>query len=137
MRPHSKPSSRRFYGNYNTNAGRRWQGNVFVTGYSSGTSSNYDYLTLGYASSGAPLWTNSYDGPANGSDGARAIAVDNSGNVFVTGSSWDGTNYDFVTIKYSVVQQPLTLIQQMGQQIVLSWTNALLHLQTTPAFGHL
>jgi hypothetical protein len=111
------------------------QGNVFVTGSSSGTSSNYDYLTLGYASSGAPFWTNAYNGPANGSDQARAIAVDHSGNVFVTGRSWNGTNYDFVTIKYSVVQRPPILIEQMGQQIVLSWTNSLFHLQTAPTLS--
>src|SRR6266581_9022639 len=37
-----------------------------------------------HAQGGVPLWTNRYDGPANSSDLARAIAVDSSGNVFVT-----------------------------------------------------
>jgi len=58
-------------------------------------------LTIGYSSGGTPLWTSRYGGPGVGNDQAKAIAVDKNGNVFVTGSSWNGTNYDFATIKYN------------------------------------
>jgi uncharacterized delta-60 repeat protein len=78
-------------------------GNVFVTGSSSaGDPDNYDYATIAYSPSGVPLWTKRYSGPANGEDLARAIAVDSSGNVFVTGYSDGSTgNPDYATIKYS------------------------------------
>jgi len=44
-------------------------------------------------------WVARYNGPANGYDEARALAVDNSGNVYVGGYSWgEGTRTDFTTI---------------------------------------
>src|SRR5205807_2325072 len=66
-------------------------GNVFVAG-NSWNGANYDYATVAYSNDGVTLWTNRYDGPDNLGDVALAIAVDNSGNVFVTGSSWNGTD---------------------------------------------
>jgi len=37
------------------------------------------------------------------------MALDSSGNVLVTGSSWNGTNYDYATIKYSATVPPVHL----------------------------
>ena len=78
-------------------------GNVFVTGHSSGAGSYYDYATIKYSGAGVALWTNRYHGPANGQDRASAVAVDGSGNAFVTGTSADINGYspDYATIKYS------------------------------------
>ncbi len=72
-------------------------GNVYVTGYSFSTESNDDYVTIKYDSEGRVEWLRRYNGPNNGYDGARAIAIDDSGNVYVTGRS-EG---DYATIKYS------------------------------------
>lgn len=89
-------------------------GNVFVTGSSFDKVGlngpfiyHYDYLTVAYSSSGALLWANTYDGPSDDdyeADQAIAIAVDTSGNVFVTGTSRgcaDSATSDYVTIAYS------------------------------------
>src|SRR3972149_1953109 len=75
-------------------------GCVYVTGWSSGSGNGYDYATIKYHSSGDTAWVRRYDGGENGPDYARAIAVDDSGNVYVTGWSWNGTSDDYATIKY-------------------------------------
>lgn len=75
-------------------------GNVCVTGFSYISPTHSDYLTIKYYPDGDTAWLRNYNGPGNQSDRARAIAVDLLGNVYVTGYSWSGMNYDFVTIKY-------------------------------------
>jgi len=72
-------------------------GNVYVTGYSEGSGTENDYATVKYSSSGDQQWVAWYDGPGSENDVARAIALDGSGNVYVTGES-EG---DYVTIKYN------------------------------------
>lgn len=76
-------------------------GNVYVTGLSTGTTSFSDYATVKYNSAGVQQWVARYNGPSNGTDEAFSVAVDGSGNVYVTGQSLSGTNYDFATIKYN------------------------------------
>jgi hypothetical protein len=83
-------------------------GNVFVTGYSTATNGYLDYATVAYSGTGVPLWTNRYDGAAQGDDSAVGIAVDSSGNVFVTGSSTAASGYkDYATVAYSGTGVPL------------------------------
>ena len=101
-------------------------GNVFVTGPSYGGATG-DFATIKYSSAGVPLWTNRYNGPGNDYDSASAVAVDNSGNVFVTGSSYGGTNtdFDYATIKYSNAGVPLWTNRYDGPGNDYDWATAM------------
>ena len=77
---------------------------VFVTGFSTGTTTGEDYLTIAYnAATGAQLWVNRYNGPGNNNDYANSVAVSPSGGtVYVTGSSYGGPlNFDYATVAYN------------------------------------
>lgn len=80
-------------------------GNVYVAGRSKGADNDYDVLLIKYNANGDTLWTRRWDGGVLGDDEARDMAVDGSGNVYVTGVT-DGdasvlVNNDYITIKYS------------------------------------
>jgi uncharacterized delta-60 repeat protein len=75
-------------------------GNVTVTGYAD-LASGSDLLTVKYNATGAPLWVRTYNGPANGYEFSNAIAVDQKGNTYVTGESWNSSfTADYLTVKY-------------------------------------
>lgn len=83
-------------------------GFIYVTGQSEGSGTGLDYATVKYDASGVQQWAVRYNGPGNGDDIAVALAVDNNGNVFVTGKSKGSTSQmDYATVKYnsSGVQQ--------------------------------
>jgi hypothetical protein len=67
-------------------------GNVVVTGDSSDpVRVASHYATIQYSSTGVAQWTNLWGG---GNDHVKAMAMDSSGNVVVTGSSQSGTGLD-------------------------------------------
>ena len=78
-------------------------GNVYITGYSTGSGTNDDYATIKYNSDGVQQWVSRYNGPGNGIDIAEDIVVDNWGSVYVTGLAYSGsgTRNDYTTIKYN------------------------------------
>jgi uncharacterized delta-60 repeat protein len=76
-------------------------GNIYVSGYTY-YSGSYDYLTLKYDVDGILLWSVNYNGSGNLDDRTAGIAVDNTGNVYITGSSYGvSSQSDIVTIKYN------------------------------------
>src|SRR5437868_6562677 len=62
-------------------------GYIYVTGPSDGSKSgNVDFATVKYDPvAGQQVWAARYNGPGNGEDWPYALAVDGSGNVYVTG----------------------------------------------------
>ena len=77
-------------------------GDVYATGESTGGGTYLDFCTLKYNSSGTLQWFKTYDGQSNGDDYGVSIAIDNDGNCYVTGISYNSASQnDYYTIKYN------------------------------------
>lgn len=72
-------------------------------------------------------WTARYNGTGNGDDAPITVAVDDSGNVYVTGSSLSTIlpDYDYATIKYNSADNNnglvITVEREMTQPQPLLW----------------
>ncbi|MDP2730854.1 MAG: SBBP repeat-containing protein [Dehalococcoidales bacterium] len=75
-------------------------GNVYVTGFSRANNDINGYLTIKYDNAGNQLWTAAYNFPGYGGHIAYALAVDDTGNVCVTGRSYSAHVSDYATVKY-------------------------------------
>ncbi len=79
-------------------------GTVLVTG----TIRYGAYATVAYSPGGAQLWARRYNGPGSNpppggvSDIAYAVAAPGNRRVYVTGTSWGGSAYDYATIAYNI-----------------------------------
>ena len=67
-------------------------GNIYLTGFSQSTNGNLGYVTIKYAPNGIQQWTARCDPTNDTSATPTALALDNSNDVFVTGTA--------LTIKY-------------------------------------
>jgi len=80
-------------------------GNVYVTGSVRDSTIGEDHLTIKYNSSGIQEWLARYGNDSSvitNKDKAYAIAVDNSGNTYIAGTSCNpGTAEDCATLKYN------------------------------------
>jgi len=78
-------------------------GECYVTGLSRETTTGLGhYGTVKYSAAGVQVWMKSYQPPQNQGAGAKAIALDGSGNIYVTGFclGTDG-GLEIATLKYS------------------------------------
>ena len=82
-------------------------GRIGIWGTDGGLTNDWDWHVRKYNSAGTLLWSDTYSGAASLRDEARAVAVDDDGNVYVAGYSNEGTDntsnadYDWVVIKYA------------------------------------
>jgi streptogramin lyase len=73
------------------------EGCIYITGRS-----NSDYATIKYNPDGSQEWLMQYNGVENHSDYSKAITLDSSGNVYITGKcGLENYGISCVTIKYS------------------------------------
>jgi len=78
-------------------------GNVYVTGESSGAGTFTDFATIKYDTDGNQLWAARYDGPMSLNDEATDLTVDASGNVYVTGQTSLGGHGANTTTELAIV----------------------------------
>ena len=77
-------------------------GNSYITGWSGGANNLHDMTTIKYDPDGNELWVKRYNGSADDNDYAYWLALDASGNIYVTGQSVEtGSDNDITTIKYA------------------------------------
>jgi len=101
-------------------------GNVYVTGESWVPGRTDEYATVKYDSAGNMQWLARYSGPTNGPDHAKALAVDVSGNVYVTGHSvGPGLSWDYATVKYDSTGKELWAARYNGPGDSADYANAL------------
>lgn len=79
-------------------------GNVFVCGYSDhdGTSANNDdIVVIKYGALGNQLWATRKDGAASGADRPVKLVLDPAGDPIITGRTFNGSDDDYLTVKYN------------------------------------
>lgn len=100
-------------------------GSVVVSGLSDGSGSGWDWATVAYdGQTGAQLWVQRFNGPANQSDEPNDLICSAAGEVFVTGYAYgQGTNKDLLTVCYQV--ETSSAVNDLPGAAVLSdpWPN--------------
>ncbi len=77
-------------------------GDAYVTGGSFATATGLDALTIKYSAAGRHRWTRRYDDGLARDDFGAAIAVGRGGDVYVVGSSSDGSGgQDYLMLEYT------------------------------------
>ncbi len=77
-------------------------GNVFVTGNTSYSPSLSNIVTQKLSPAGQVMWSQNYDGPANGADFVNDMLLTPNGSVLITGTTEvNSGNLDIFLIKYS------------------------------------
>ena len=78
-------------------------GNVYATGFTTGSNLNLDITTVKFSPSGIVQWAMTYNGSGNSDDRAFGIIMDDNGFIYVAGSATTGVNNgeDVILLKYN------------------------------------
>ena len=78
-------------------------GEVFVGGYVETDENGTDYVLIKYNNSGAEQWAKYHDGYGSGADTLTALTIGLQGDddVYATGSSFNGNDQDYHTMRYA------------------------------------
>jgi hypothetical protein len=82
-------------------------GNVIVTGYSLTQCEDTNMVTIKYNSSGVVQWVKEFNDDNAGSDKGEALVIDDLGNIYIAATYFNGSNSDYLTMKYSTDGDPL------------------------------
>lgn len=78
------------------------QGNVYTAGNVETLNQGNNIALVKYNSSGVQQWIRYYNAASNGNENARDMKIDASGNIYLTGSSFNtASNLDYITVKYN------------------------------------
>lgn len=84
------------------------EGHVYITASINDPENREDYVTIVYDKNNKLRWVSQYDGAAHLNDKPRAIAVDESLNVYVAGTSEDMQGMTIITVvKYDSTGSPV------------------------------
>jgi uncharacterized delta-60 repeat protein len=79
-------------------------GNIYVAGWSHGSSTDYDFLVVSLSPSGAERWVYRHNGSGNNRDEAESIIVGSGDNIYAVGVSHDSMSVsDFVVVSLTLL----------------------------------
>jgi hypothetical protein len=106
-------------------------GNVIVSGFYYTTNTDADFYTVKYSGvNGALLWEKRHAGGGGGDDLAAAVTTDSNGNVLVTGQTWNGSNFDFYTVKYAANRHCFGSVSTMRRSTPMTCPTRSLQIKT-------
>ncbi|MBJ6749134.1 S8 family serine peptidase [Geomonas anaerohicana] len=104
-------------------------GRAYVAGFKNGHNSDFNILC--YSPQGELLWNRTSDSGGlpndwsvmQGNEGAFSLALGPSGQIFATGYSWNGNDFDMLTIEYETAPLTITATQLPGGLLLIPYSH--------------